>query len=101
RRQARAGRLPGEKIGRGWFFRPERLVESGYKQFADAAAPARSGASPADATITQLLAALAAVRNACPPEVSALADALLVQLEQGRQRGEPWYASIEHRREAA
>lgn len=33
RRQARAGRLPGEKIGRVWFFRPQRLVEAGYKQF--------------------------------------------------------------------
>src|SRR2546429_3935861 len=33
RRQARDGRLPGEKIGRGWFFRPERLAEAGFSQF--------------------------------------------------------------------
>jgi diguanylate cyclase (GGDEF)-like protein len=33
RRQVRAGRLPGEKIGRVWFFRPQRLVEAGYTQF--------------------------------------------------------------------
>ncbi len=33
RRQARAGRLPAEKIGRGWFFRAERLVEAGHSQF--------------------------------------------------------------------
>jgi diguanylate cyclase (GGDEF)-like protein len=33
RRQARDGRLPGEKIGRVWFFRPERLAEAGFSQF--------------------------------------------------------------------
>src|SRR5712691_9263757 len=33
RRQARDGRLPGEKIGRVWFFRPERLAEIGFSQF--------------------------------------------------------------------
>src|SRR5260370_29756284 len=33
RRQARDGRLPGEKIGRGWVFRPERLAEAGFTQF--------------------------------------------------------------------
>jgi diguanylate cyclase (GGDEF)-like protein len=33
RRQARAGRLPAEKIGRVWFFRPERLAEAGFSQF--------------------------------------------------------------------
>lgn len=33
RRQVRAGRLPGEKIGRVWFFRPQRLIEAGYPQF--------------------------------------------------------------------
>jgi len=33
RRQARAGRLPAEKIGRVWFFRAESLVEAGYVQF--------------------------------------------------------------------
>jgi diguanylate cyclase (GGDEF)-like protein len=33
RRQARAGRLPAEKIGRVWFFRSERLAEAGFSQF--------------------------------------------------------------------
>jgi diguanylate cyclase (GGDEF)-like protein len=33
RRQARNGRLPAEKIGRVWFFRPERLAEAGFTQF--------------------------------------------------------------------
>ena len=33
RRQARAGRLPAEKIGRVWFFRPQRLIQAGYTQF--------------------------------------------------------------------
>ena len=33
RRQARDGRLPAEKIGLVWFFRPERLAEAGYPQF--------------------------------------------------------------------
>lgn len=33
RRQARDGRLPAEKIGRVWFFKPERLIEAGYAQF--------------------------------------------------------------------
>ena len=33
RRQARDGRLPAEKIGRVWFFRPERLAEAGFSQF--------------------------------------------------------------------
>lgn len=36
RRHARSGRLPGERVGRGWFFRPERLVAAGYVQFAAA-----------------------------------------------------------------
>ena len=33
RRQARAGRLPAEKIGRVWFFRPSTLVKAGFPQF--------------------------------------------------------------------
>jgi len=37
RRQARSGRLPGERVGRGWFFRPDRLVKAGYSQFATVA----------------------------------------------------------------
>jgi diguanylate cyclase (GGDEF)-like protein len=38
RRQARDGRLPAEKIGRVWFFRPERLAEVGFSQFGALAA---------------------------------------------------------------
>ncbi|HYM49245.1 MAG TPA: diguanylate cyclase [Candidatus Limnocylindrales bacterium] len=44
RRQARDGRLPGEKIGRGWFFRPEWLVAAGYSQFAGAVTSAATAA---------------------------------------------------------
>ncbi|HSO94066.1 MAG TPA: diguanylate cyclase [Candidatus Dormibacteraeota bacterium] len=33
RRQARAGRLPGEKIGRVWFFHAAALVKAGHPQF--------------------------------------------------------------------
>src|ERR1700730_6786500 len=33
RRQTRGGRLPGDQIGRVWFFRPERLAEAGFNQF--------------------------------------------------------------------
>jgi len=39
RRQARARRLPAEKIGRVWFFRPEALVKAGYPQFRSSAPP--------------------------------------------------------------
>jgi len=39
RRQARDGRLPAEKIGRVWFFRPERLAEAGFPQFVTQMAP--------------------------------------------------------------
>ncbi|HEY0493822.1 MAG TPA: diguanylate cyclase [Candidatus Dormibacteraeota bacterium] len=37
RRQARAGRLPAEKIGRVWFFNPSALVKAGFEQFRPAA----------------------------------------------------------------
>jgi diguanylate cyclase (GGDEF)-like protein len=37
RRQARDGRLPAEKIGRVWFFRPDRLAEAGFSQFSTSA----------------------------------------------------------------
>ncbi len=33
RRQARAGRLPAEKIGRVWFFHPSALAKAGFPQF--------------------------------------------------------------------
>ena len=36
RRQARDGRLPAEKIGRVWFFQPQRLAEAGFRQFSGA-----------------------------------------------------------------
>jgi diguanylate cyclase (GGDEF)-like protein len=54
RRQARAGRLPAEKIGRVWFFRPERLAEAGFNQFIPAVgtAAARVPTQPAPGTDT-------------------------------------------------
>ena len=53
RRQARAGRLPAEKIGRVWFFRPERLAEAGFHQFRPAITPKGSEvAEPASAAGT-------------------------------------------------
>ena len=48
RRQARAGRLPGLKVGRGWFFRPEQLVSAGYSQFRGAVSAAAAAAGDAD-----------------------------------------------------
>lgn len=42
RRQARAGRIPAEKIGRVWFFRPASLVTAGYAQFR----PSLPGSAP-------------------------------------------------------
>ena len=54
RRQARDGRLPGEKIGRVWFFRPERLAEAGFSQFL-AQMAGDTSASVTDAPATSLL----------------------------------------------
>src|ERR1700737_2848955 len=54
RRQARDGRLPGEKIGRVWFFRPERLAEAGFSQFL-AQMAGDTSASVTDAPATALL----------------------------------------------
>jgi GAF domain-containing protein len=59
RRQARDGRLPGEKIGRVWFFRAERLAEAGFIQFLPKMAPHpadRSGdaAAPTSALLRAL-----------------------------------------------
>ena len=51
RRQARAGRLPAEKIGRVWFFRPEALAKAGYAQFRSSA-PSNPG--PADPLLLAL-----------------------------------------------
>src|SRR5256886_10570505 len=57
RRQARDGRLPGEKIGRVWFFRPERLAEAGFGQFlAQMGEP--SAEPPAEPSPTPLVRAL-------------------------------------------
>jgi diguanylate cyclase (GGDEF)-like protein len=44
RRQARSGRLPAEKIGRGWFFKPERLAAAGFTEFMQAAQPSQAAA---------------------------------------------------------
>jgi diguanylate cyclase (GGDEF)-like protein len=46
RRHARSGRLPGERVGRGWFFRPERLVAAGYPQFAVATSETTASMGP-------------------------------------------------------
>jgi diguanylate cyclase (GGDEF)-like protein len=58
RRQARDGRLPGEKIGRVWFFRPERLAEAGFNQFLGQIARDGSGDPPAATLATPLVRAL-------------------------------------------
>ena len=59
RRQARDGRLPAEKIGRVWFFRPERLAEAGFSQFLPrmtnaAPEPAAPGSPGADGLVRAL-----------------------------------------------
>lgn len=58
RRQARDGRLPGEKIGRVWFFRPERLAEAGFNQFLAQMAGDASGGSTDGPAATRLVQAL-------------------------------------------
>jgi diguanylate cyclase (GGDEF)-like protein len=56
RRQARDGRLPAEKIGRVWFFRPERLAEAGFSQFLPHMAPERVDQSPTHGALFSALA---------------------------------------------
>src|SRR5437588_7925260 len=58
RRQARDGRLPGEKIGRVWFFRPERLAEAGLSQFLAAMTRDPSRVSPGEHPPTLLVRVL-------------------------------------------
>ena len=58
RRQARDGRLPGEKIGRVWFFRPERLAEVGFSQFLPRMANDASGSAPSAGHVDGLVGAL-------------------------------------------
>jgi diguanylate cyclase (GGDEF)-like protein len=58
RRQARDGRLPAEKIGRVWFFRPERLVEAGFSQFLPQMAGDQNAVRPAEPSVTPLVKAL-------------------------------------------
>jgi diguanylate cyclase (GGDEF)-like protein len=58
RRQARDGRLPGEKIGRVWFFRPERLAEAGFSQFLAQLARDSSAGRPGEPPVTPLVRAL-------------------------------------------
>src|SRR6202521_2301222 len=58
RRQARDGRLPGEKIGRVWFFRPERLAEAGFSQFLAQMAGDSSAGRPGEPPGTPLVRAL-------------------------------------------
>ena len=55
RRQARSGRLPGEKIGRVWFFRPERLAEAGFTQFLCTVTPSEAPTIPATDPPTESL----------------------------------------------
>ena len=56
RRQARDGRLPAEKIGRVWFFRPERLAEAGFPQFLPQIAPERADQSQPPGALFHALA---------------------------------------------
>ena len=56
RRQARDGRLPAEKIGRVWFFRPERLAEAGFAQFLPQMASERADQSPTPSALFSALA---------------------------------------------
>jgi len=58
RRQARDGRLPGEKIGRVWFFRPERLAEAGFSQFLPQMAGDTKASWPGEPAVTPLVRAL-------------------------------------------
>jgi len=58
RRQARDGRLPGEKIGRVWFFRPERLAEAGFSQFLAQMAGDDTAAPLSEPPVTLLVRAL-------------------------------------------
>src|ERR1700739_2266908 len=78
RRQARDGRLPAEKIGRVWFFRPERLAEAGVTQVL-AALPASEacGAVPTPKA-NQLLEALteAGLQAMQNPDREAIMDAV-------------------------
>jgi diguanylate cyclase (GGDEF)-like protein len=55
RRQARDGRLPAEKIGRVWFFRPERLAEAGFSQFLPSMASSPASPAPAANSSTDSL----------------------------------------------
>ena len=55
RRQARDGRLPAEKIGRVWFFRPERLAEAGFSQFLPRMTSSPSTAAPTAGSSTDSL----------------------------------------------
>src|SRR2546426_4641315 len=58
RRQARDGRLPGEKIGRVWFFRPERLAEAGFSQFLPRIAGDSNAVRSGEPSVTPLVNAL-------------------------------------------
>jgi diguanylate cyclase (GGDEF)-like protein len=72
RRQARGGRLPAEKIGRGWFFRPERLIAAGYTQFARP-----EGSFPADDEVPSL-------QTPQTEEALVTAFAMAVEMRVGR-----------------
>jgi diguanylate cyclase (GGDEF)-like protein len=78
RRQARDGRLPAEKIGRVWFFRPERLVEAGFTQLLASlpvTLPEAAELAPPTSNLLQALseAGLQAMQN---PEREAILEAV-------------------------
>jgi diguanylate cyclase (GGDEF)-like protein len=58
RRQARVGRIPGEKIGRVWFFRPERLAEAGFAQFLGQRPGGEPASSAGEPPVSPLVRAL-------------------------------------------
>jgi diguanylate cyclase (GGDEF)-like protein len=58
RRKARDGRLPGEKIGRVWFFRPECLAEAGFSQFLAQISPDSTAGRGGEPAVTPLVRAL-------------------------------------------
>src|SRR2546426_4649759 len=58
RRQARDGRLPGEKIGRVWFLRPGGLAEAGFSQFPPRIAGDSNAVRSGEPSVTPLVKAL-------------------------------------------
>src|SRR2546423_2214650 len=55
RPQGRDRRLPGEKIRRGWFFRPGRLAEAGLSQFLPQTARGAHASRTSEPSLTPLV----------------------------------------------